>query len=81
LGCASVYPIYIAWLARWYGAAAKKIGGTLFALASLGGSAGPGLVGAVSKYSGSLRIGLLVPFAGAVILVGLVLLLRRRTAA
>src|SRR3989440_3652331 len=81
LGCASVYPIFIAWLSRWYGAAAKKIGGVLFALASLGGSAGPGLIGAVSKYSGSLRIGLLVPLAGAIILIGLVLLLHRRTAA
>src|SRR5207244_9135704 len=29
LGCASVYPIYIAWLSRWYGAGAKKIGGML----------------------------------------------------
>ena len=81
LGCASVYPIFIAWLSRWYGPAAKKIGGILFALASLGGSAGPGLIGAISKYSGSLRVGLLVPLAGAIILIGLVLLLRRRTAA
>jgi MFS transporter, FHS family, glucose/mannose:H+ symporter len=81
LGCASVYPIFIAWLSRWYGAAAKKIGGILFALASLGGSAGPGLIGAVSKYSGSLRVGLLVPLAGAIVLIALVLLLGRRTGA
>src|SRR6266403_6044755 len=45
LGCASLYPIYIAWLSRWYGARAKSVGGILFALASLGGSAGPWLVG------------------------------------
>jgi MFS transporter, FHS family, glucose/mannose:H+ symporter len=81
LGCASVYPIYIAWLSRWYGAGAKKIGGILFALASLGGSAGPGLVGAVSEYSGSLRIGLLVPLVCAITMIGLVLVLRRQTAA
>jgi FHS family glucose/mannose:H+ symporter-like MFS transporter len=81
LGCASVYPIYIAWLSRWYGASAKKIGGILFALASLGGSAGPGLIGAVSKFSGSLRVGLLVPLACAAILILLVLLLRRQTTA
>jgi MFS transporter, FHS family, glucose/mannose:H+ symporter len=81
LGCASIYPIYIAWLSRWYGPRAKKIGGVLFALASLGGSAGPGLIGAVSKYSGSLRVGLLVPFTSAMIMIGLVLLLRRQTAA
>jgi MFS transporter, FHS family, glucose/mannose:H+ symporter len=81
LGCASVYPIYIAWLARWYGARAKKIGGVLFALASLGGSAGPWLVGAVSQFSASLRIGLLVPLVSAVIMICVVLLLRRQAAA
>jgi FHS family glucose/mannose:H+ symporter-like MFS transporter len=81
LGCASVYPIYIAWLSRWYGARAKKIGGVLFALASLGGSVGPWLVGSVSQFSASLRIGLLVPLLSALIMIGLVLLLGRRTAA
>jgi len=81
LGCASVYPIFIAWLSRWYGARAKHIGGILFALASLGGSAGPGLIGAVSQYSVSLRVGLLVPLACATILIFLVLSLRRQTAA
>jgi len=81
LGCASVYPIYIAWLSRWYGIRAKKVGGILFALASLGGSAGPGLIGAVSQYSGSLRVGLLVPLICATTLICLVLLLRRQTAA
>lgn len=81
LGCASIYPIYIAWLARWYGARAKKIGGILFALASLGGSLGPWLVGSVSQFSGSLRIGLLVPLFSALIMISLVQLLRRQTAA
>src|SRR2546427_2343925 len=81
LGCASVYPIFIAWLSRWYGARAKHIGGILFALASLGGSAGPGLIGAVSQFSGSLRVGLLVPLVCAATLICLVLLLRRQTTA
>jgi FHS family glucose/mannose:H+ symporter-like MFS transporter len=81
LGCASVYPIFIAWFSRWYGTRAKKIGGILFALASLGGSAGPGSIGAVSKFSGSLRVGLLVPLVGASALIFLVLSLRRKTAA
>jgi fucose permease len=81
LGCASVYPIYIAWLSRWYGSRAKKIGGILFALASLGGSAGPGLVGFTSKLTGSLRIGLCVPLFGIVLMVFLVLALRRQTSA
>jgi MFS family permease len=81
LGCASVYPIFIAWFSRWYGNRAKKIGGVLFALASLGGSAGPGLIGAVSQFSGSLRVGLLVPLIGATALIFLVLSLRRQAAA
>jgi len=81
LGCASVYPIYIAWLSRWYGPRAKKIGGILFALGSLGGSVGPGLVGFTSKLSGSLRIGLMVPLLGAIIMIGLVVALRRQTTA
>jgi fucose permease len=81
LGCASVYPIFIAWLSRWYGARAKKIGGILFALASLGGSAGSESIGVVSKFSSSLRVGLLVPLACATILIFLVLSLRRQTAA
>ena len=80
LGCAPIYPIYIAWLSKWYGARAKRIGGFLFALASLGGSAGPWLVGTVSKYSGSLRMGFIVPLLSAVVMVCIVLALRRQTA-
>lgn len=80
LGCASIYPIYIAWLSRWYGARAKRIGGFLFALASLGGSAGPWLVGTVSKYAGSLRVGFLVPLLSALFMIVIVLGLRRQTA-
>jgi MFS transporter, FHS family, glucose/mannose:H+ symporter len=72
LGCACLYPIYIAWLSRWYGPGAKRIGGLLFALASLGGSAGPWLVGTVSKYAESLRVGLLVPLLSAVAMIGVV---------
>jgi FHS family glucose/mannose:H+ symporter-like MFS transporter len=81
LGCASIYPIYIAWLSRWYGKRAKRVGGIFFALASLGGAIGPWLVGFVSKLSGVLRMGLLVPLLSAVIMICLVLLLRRQTAA
>jgi hypothetical protein len=39
------------------------------------------LIGAVSKFSGSLRVGLLVPLLCATILICLALLLRRQTAA
>lgn len=79
LGCAPIYPIFIAWLSKWYGARAKRIGGFLFALASLGGSAWPWLVGTVSKYSGSLRVGFLVPLLSALVMICIVLGLRRET--
>jgi len=79
LGCASIYPIYIAWLSRWYGAQARRIGGFLFALASLGGSVGPWLLGTVSKFSGSLRVGFLVPLLSAVLMLCIVTSLRRQT--
>ncbi len=81
LGCSSIYPIYIAWFSRWYGSRAKRIGGILFAMASLGGSSGPWFVGYVSKHSGSLQVGLLVPLISAITMICLVLLLRRQTAA
>lgn len=80
-GCASIYPIYIAWLSKWFGVRARRIGGIYFALGSLGGSFGPWFVGIVSKLSGSLRMGLLVPLVSAVIMICLVVLLRKQTAA
>jgi len=79
LGCASIYPVYIAWLSKWYGARAKRIGGFLFALASLGGAAGPWLVGIFSQYSGSLRVGFLVPLLSALLMICIVVSLRRQT--
>src|SRR6267154_662245 len=74
LGCSSIYPIYISWFSRWYGAAARRLGGVVFSLASLGGSALPWLVGFVSKQSGSLRIGLLIPFFCPILMIGVLLL-------
>jgi fucose permease len=79
LGCASIYPIYIAWLSKWYRARAKRIGGFLFALASLGGAAGPWLVGIFSQFSGSLRVGFLVPLLSALLMICIVVSLRRQT--
>lgn len=80
-GCASIYPIYIAWFSKWYGAAARQLGGLMFSMASLGGSVVPWLVGFVSKHSGSLRVGLLIPFFGVILMICTLPLLRRRTAA
>jgi fucose permease len=79
-GCASIYPLYVSWFSKWYGAAARRLGGVVFSLASLGGSALPWLVGFLSKQSGSLRVGLLIPFFSAILMICILLSLRRRTA-
>jgi fucose permease len=77
LGLASIFPILIAWLSKWYGIRSRKVGGVMFALAAAGSALVPPLVGVVSsRYSGSLRIGLLVPLAGCVIMLAVIGLLR-----
>jgi fucose permease len=79
LGLSSVYPIFIAWLSKWFGPRARSVGGVLFALASLGGAAMPPLVGLLSRETLSLRFGLLVPFAGCAIMLAVIALLRPAT--
>ena len=70
LGLASVYPITIALLSR-FGGKEKRNAGPLFALAGLGGSIMPWLVGVVSTWSGSLQAGLMVPLLATIILLWL----------
>lgn len=76
LGLSSVYPIYIAWLSKWFRERARAVGGVLFALASLGGAAMPPLIGLVSRSANSLRLGLLVPLAGCAVMLTVIALLR-----
>src|SRR6202171_165485 len=80
-GLASVYPIFISWLSKWYGERARRLGGVMFSLAALGGATMPWMVGFVSQRANSLRVGLLVPLAGCVAMTVLVAVLRRRVAA
>jgi fucose permease len=80
-GLASVYPIFISWLAKWYGERARRLGGVMFSLGSLGGASIPWLVGFVSQRANSLRVGLLVPLVGSMAMIVLVAVLRRRIAA
>ncbi len=72
LGCSSIYPIYISWFSKWYGAAARRLGGVVFSTASLGASALPWLVGFISTRIGSLRIGSVGAFVGLFCDVGFV---------
>jgi MFS transporter, FHS family, glucose/mannose:H+ symporter len=77
LGCAVNYPTYIAWFSRWFGARAKALSIVMFSLGSIGGAVIPALVGVVSQRAASLRVGLMVPLAGAAGLMVIVALLRR----
>jgi FHS family glucose/mannose:H+ symporter-like MFS transporter len=77
LGMSAIYPVYIAWLSLWYRERARKIGGVMFALASLGGAFAPWLVGFISKETTNLKMGLLVPLASVVTMLVLVSVLRR----
>ncbi len=79
LGLASLYPIYIAWLSKWFGARARKVGGVMFALAAGGASTMPTFVGVVSRYASSLRGGLLVPLAGCAVMLAVIAMLRPNT--
>jgi fucose permease len=79
LGLASLYPIYISWLTKWHGVRARRVGGVLFALGSLGGAMLPWLVGVISTHMGkNLRAGLVVPFAGCLTMLLLIGLLRKQ---
>jgi len=51
----------------------------MFALAALGSALVPPLVGVVSRYAGSLRVGLLVPLAGCVVMLTVIGVLRPST--
>ena len=80
-GLASIYPIYISWLSKWYGERARRLGGVMFSMGSVGGATMPWMVGFVSQHANSLRVGLLVPLFGCVAMIVLVAVLRRRIAA
>ena len=81
LGCSAIFPIYVAWLSRWYGARAVRLGGLMFSMSSVGSAVAPWFVGFVSAHAGGLRIGLLVPLSSAVLMMFLLLLVRRQAAA
>jgi fucose permease len=77
-GLASVYPIFISWLSKWYGERARRLGGVMFSMAAVGGATMPWLVGFISQHANSLRVGLLVPLCGCAAMIVLVTVLRRR---
>ena len=79
LGLSSIFPILIAWLSKWYGTRARKVGGVMFAFAALGSAIVPWLVGVFSRYTGSLRVALLIPLCGCVTMLIAISILRPGT--
>src|SRR5215469_10355136 len=68
LGLASIYPISVSLLRRWLGEATRRASGAVFSSGNVGGAVLPWMLGAVSTYSGSLRLGFLVPLLGVLLL-------------
>ncbi len=68
LSFATLYPITVARFSHRFGVAARSIGSVMFSLASLGPAMLPWMVGVISKATGNLRTGLVVPLAATVIL-------------
>jgi len=80
LGLSSLYPILVAWLTKWFGARARKVGGAMFGMAAVGSATMPPLVGIVSRLANNtLRIGLIVPLAGCLVMLTVIALLRPNT--
>jgi MFS transporter, FHS family, glucose/mannose:H+ symporter len=65
LGLASVFPINVSLLTHWFGEKATRVSGTIFSIGNLGGAVIPWLVGLISTHLG-LRLGFMVPLAGAI---------------
>jgi fucose permease len=79
LGCSSMYPIFVAWLTKWFGARSRKVGGFMFAAAAIGSATMPPLVGVISRATNTLRTGMLVPLMGCVVMLIVILALRPNT--
>ena len=64
LGLASIFPIGVSLLPRWFGDSTTRISSAVFASGNTGGAVLPWLVGLVSTHTGSLRTGFIVPLVG-----------------
>jgi FHS family glucose/mannose:H+ symporter-like MFS transporter len=71
LGLGAVYPLFIAHMTATFATKARRFGAVFFSLSSCGGALLPWLVGAISAHHSSLRAGLIVPFAGILLMLGI----------
>ena len=70
-GFATIYPITVASLSRFYGTESAGVASFVFGMAALGGATLPWAVGHLSAKLGSLRLGLLVPLVASLGMFGL----------
>jgi fucose permease len=71
LGLATIYPITIALLSSSFGVGAARVGSVMFMMASFGAACMPWMVGVTSTHMHSLKVGLAIPLAGCVLMLGL----------
>jgi fucose permease len=69
LGCGPQYPIYVTWLAARFKDDANWLGALFFGAAGIGSSLIPPLVGVVASQTHSLRFGLMLPIASALLMI------------
>ncbi|HZR67358.1 MAG TPA: MFS transporter [Terriglobales bacterium] len=74
LGLASIFPISVSLLPRWFGDSAHHASSVVFASGNTGGAVMPWLLGAVSAHYSSLRLAFSIPLAGAVAMLAFYLL-------
>jgi FHS family glucose/mannose:H+ symporter-like MFS transporter len=70
LGMASIYPISVSLLPRWFEESAARCSSFVFASGNTGGAVLPWLVGVISTHTGSLRSGFIVPLLGVTAMLG-----------
>ena len=68
LGLGPAYPLLLAWALR------RQRGGVIFFIAGVGSACLPWMTGVISSWHGSLRVGLVVPTAGCLTMLAMVLL-------
>ena len=66
LGLASIFPISVSLLPRWFGDSAHHASSVIFASGNTGGAVLPWVLGAVSAHYSSLRLAFSIPLAGAI---------------
>jgi FHS family glucose/mannose:H+ symporter-like MFS transporter len=70
LGLASIFPISVSLLPRWFEESVASSSSLVFASGNTGGAVLPWLVGVISTHTGSLRFGFIVPLVGVAAMLG-----------